>query len=113
MTTTRTRKFPLFSSFRSTSLASVTALVLAAGGQSAFAGAPEVKALTQVLPAGVTLQSATSQQLLTAFEAVIGQKKFSSPKEIGVVGGEALKAAGANATDAGTVFGQAILADAK
>ncbi len=87
----------------------VLAITLSLGNFSAFGGSAEVNALKAQLPPGVLLQTATSAQLLAAFTLTLGNPKFDTTKKQGVVAGEALKAAGPNATDAGDVFAAAII----
>lgn len=90
-------------------LALLAAAALGLSSNSAHAGAAELKALQAVLnPIPISL--ATSQQLLTAFQQVIVQQRFSSNNGKAVTAGEALKAAGVNAQDAGEVFAAAIVA---
>jgi hypothetical protein len=90
-------------------LALLAAAVFGLSTTSAHAGAAELNALQAVLnPIPISL--ATSQQLLTAFQQVIVQPKFSSNNAKAVTAGEALKAAGVNAQDAGEVFAASIVA---
>ncbi|HYR57977.1 MAG TPA: hypothetical protein VEO95_05090 [Chthoniobacteraceae bacterium] len=106
--------FALSRSFTFASLA-VAGVALLASPTSARAGASEVTALVAALAAQVpshTFLTASSSDLLAAFKTVIGMDKFNSTKEFGVVAGEALKAAGPNALDAGAVFANAINTDA-
>ncbi len=87
------------------------AAVLMGGATSAFAGSGEAKALAQAAGLGTNtalLSSLSSSELLTAFQTVIATPKYSTAKEVAIVAGEALKAAGPSATNAGTVFATAI-----
>lgn len=97
---------------KSITLAVILGAALSGGASSAFAGAAELKALQAALPLGVTIDQATTQQLFDAFTSVVfsTDSKFNTTKKQGVVAGEALKAAGPNATDAGEFFGQQIAA---
>jgi hypothetical protein len=97
-------------SIKSIALALLLGGALTASSPSAFAGAAELKALQAALPAGVTIEQATSQQLFNAFMQVVFavDSKFNNTKKQGVVAGEALKAAGPNALDAGEFFGTKI-----
>src|SRR5260221_6478882 len=104
---------------RSLTIASlaVAGIALLASTTSARAGASEVTALVNALAAQVpshTFLTASSDDLLAAFKAVVLPlgSKFNSIKEFGVVAGEALKAAGPNALDAGAKFANAINTDA-
>src|SRR5262245_27405547 len=75
-------------------------LVLTPSG--AHAGSKELKALVTALN-GVSPGSATTAQLLTAVQNAI----TANPKlKAGIIAGEALKVAGANATDFGTELGE-------
>lgn len=87
----------------------IAAAALSVSSTSAFAGASELKALQEALGA-TPIASATSAQLLAAFRTVLADPKFDTTKKQGVVAGEALKAAGVNAQNAGQVFADAIVA---
>jgi hypothetical protein len=90
-------------------LALLAATAFGLTSTSAHAGAAELNALQAVLnPVPIAL--ATSQQLLTAYQQVIVQPKFASNNGKAITAGEALKAAGINAQDAGEVFATAIVA---
>ncbi|MGB8166237.1 MAG: hypothetical protein WCF18_02020 [Chthoniobacteraceae bacterium] len=93
-------------------LSVVTAAALMTFAPSAHAGTSELKALVGKLPPGVSIQNASSQQLIDAFVAVLQDPalKFNDPKKQGVVAGELLKAAGPNATNVGDLFASQIVA---
>lgn len=86
-------------------------LGLIAAPPAARAGDTEVGALNAKLIAqGVLLSSANSSQLAQAIIAVLGDTAYNKLKP-GVVIGEALKAAGSNAPDAGFVIGQTLVTE--
>lgn len=102
----------LQTALRTAVVALVTVAALSIAAPSAHAGAGEVKALQAALPVGVNIKDASTTQLFNAFIAVITapNTKFATPAKQAVLMGEAMKAAGANATDAGVVFGMAVKA---
>jgi|GEM_PF-2893189 len=86
-------------------------LGLIAAPPAARAGDTEVGALNAKLIAqGVLLSSANSSQLAAAIIAVLSDTAYNKLKS-GVVIGEALKAAGSNAPDAGSVIGQTLVTE--
>jgi hypothetical protein len=76
---------------------------------TAHAGTKELDALKAALT--VDISQATSEQLYDAFKTVISSAPFNTVSKYGVVVGEALKAAGPNASDAGEYFGENIPTD--
>jgi hypothetical protein len=100
------RRFP---ALRFAALAVLSAAALALVAPSAYAGSAELNALKANLT--VDIKNATSAQLYAAFKATIANATFNKTTKYGVVLGEALKAAGPNATDAGEYFGSQIPVD--
>lgn len=84
--------------------AAVLALAAPARAGDAEVGALNAKLIAQ----GVLLSSANSTQLANAVLAVLNDPAFNKLKS-GIIIGEALKAAGVNAPDAGDVIGTAVV----